>query len=74
MPEQAHTDAGDRSSSFSPASSRTSVRTGGRRQIVVGCKQMIEADVPDVEVYERTLRQLAGRYSDHPDYREEWRP
>jgi hypothetical protein len=35
---------------------------------------MIEADVPDVEVYERTLRQLAGRYSDHPDYREEWRP
>jgi uncharacterized protein DUF6221 len=35
---------------------------------------MIEADIPGVEVYKRTLRQLANRYSDHPGYRPEWRP
>lgn len=43
-----------------------------RWHIAVGCKQMISANVGGVEVYERMLRQLASRYTDHPDYRTEW--
>lgn len=42
--------------------------------VTVGCQKMIEANVPGVEVYERTLQQLGTRYAHHPEYRDEWLP
>jgi hypothetical protein len=74
MTEQAHTDTGDLVEFLLARISEDERENRGRRQIVVGCKQMIEADIPGVEVYKRTLRQLANRYSDHPGYRPDWRP
>jgi hypothetical protein len=45
-----------------------------RRQTVIESQRKIDANEPGVQVYDNALRELASRYTDHPDYRDEWRP
>ncbi|MCG5219769.1 DUF6221 family protein [Streptosporangium soli] len=54
---------------------RVTAEVEAKRQIIAGCEEALASASPElVRLARRTLGRLAGPYSQHSGYLEEWRP